>query len=202
MLAFRVGNIVPPGGKYFFAVPETGVLVEDYTRTGFHIKLRAHYLEHKLPVPADMERVAEDYMCRHLPEGFCYGDPDGKPRAHLLTLSDIKTRTTNCFAASGRKLVTPGEARTRGLKCGACKLNDRSVCPTCIGLTQWALRSVGRYPSEAYTDWIGVCLVDGIALPAKVNVSIRQWPDDVKADDYDTGCWMLRLGLDQTQVTP
>lgn len=181
MMAFRVRNIVPPGGRYFFTVEQTGVRLEAFSMSGLLGQLRAHLLDNKLPLLPDPQAAVEDFMCRQLPEGFCFGDLDGRPRTRVLTLQQIK-EATNTLAA-GNPRVLPGEARRRAEICSGCPRNDRSVCPTCIGLVAWSRRLAGQ-SIGGRDEWLGVCTVDGTALPAKIHMSrISANPE------YPTQCW-------------
>jgi len=181
MLNFRVRNIVPPGGRYFYEVADTKVMLEDLTLSGLLGRVRKHCIDNGLAVPKDLEAIVLDFMCRRLPEGFCYGDLDGRPRARVFTLQDIKARTLNLATGNPRVLV--GEAQRRARICGQCKKNDRSVCPSCIGLVSWARRLVGQQLG-AIDEWLGVCLVDGAALAAKIH--LKNVPPD---EEYPDNCW-------------
>lgn len=181
MLAFRVNNIVPPGNRYFYVVEETGVEVEAFTPSALYERLRMHYTENQLAMPSDIEARVMDFMCRRLPPGFCYGTDDGRPRAKVLTLQQIRESTSALVRVGGR--VDPGVARQRIAICGRCPKNDRSVCPTCVGLVAWAKRLV-RSTFVGVDEWLGVCAVDGTALPAKVHV--RDIPEN---PEYPETCW-------------
>jgi len=180
-LSFKNTRVIPPGGRYPYEVPETGVLIEGYSWLAFIGALRSHYAQNGLPVPEDLEAKVQDYICRKIPSGFCYGGDDGVPRREILTLRDIKAKTL--ALASGNPRVTPGVATQRSIVCGNCQNNDRSVCPTCAGLVSWARRLVGKQGGPA-EEWLGVCTVDGTALAAKTHLS--KIPDN---DNYPASCW-------------
>lgn len=181
---FRVKNLVPPGGRYFYVVPETEVRVEAPTSMGILKEVRKHLQENSLPVPEDsvmMLRI-QDHMCRFLPDGFCFGDDDGgSPRVKVLMIQDIKTRTS--AAAAGNPRVAPGEARTRAVICSQCPQNDRSACPSCVGITAWSTRLAGQ-TIGGMSEWLGVCRVDAVALPTKI--FLKNIPD---APEYPATCW-------------
>jgi len=183
-MEFRVKNLVPPGGRYFYEVPETGVRLEDPTSTGILRKAAAHLRENSLEVPKDSILMAkiQDHMCRYLPDGFCFGDDsDGPPRAKVLTIQQIKTKT--CSAAAGNPRVSPGTARSRAAICSKCPSNDRSACPSCVGITAWSTRLAGQ-SIGGMSEWLGVCEVDAVALPTKI--FLKNVPD---SPDYPDGCW-------------
>jgi len=181
MLEFRIRNIVPPGGCYFYEAPETGVRIEGLTWTGLRTTINKHYGDNGLQVPPDIEARIMDFMCRRLPAGFCTGSDDGRPRARVTTLQQIRQATQTL--AAGNPRVAPGEARRRAETCGKCPGNDRSMCPTCVGLVSWARRLSGAQ-TGAIDEILGVCTVDGTALAATIH--FRNFPED---EAYPDNCW-------------
>ena len=179
MLSFRVTRIVPPGGKYFFGID--GVEFEAYTLRDVLADVRRHYAESGRETPEDLQAVVVDYMCRRLPEGFCYGTLDGAPRARTVTMAQIRDNTMRKAAGCAR---TPQpEVQRRAVTCANCKCNDRTLCPTCVGLVSWASRLVGR-PMGAREEWLGVCSVDAVALSAVVHLDDKEPEGECPA-----GCW-------------
>jgi len=180
MMKFRMSRVVPPGGVYAYVVDATGAAFSRPTMSTLLDAVRGHLRANGLPVPGDLAAVVEDYVCRHAPEGFCYGDAEGRPVVRGVTLPQIKAATQRLVAAGGR--TTPGEARTRVDICGRCACNDRRMCPSCVGLISWARKLVGA--SCPRDEWLGVCSVDCVALAAKVHVA--RVPGD---EGYPEGCW-------------
>lgn len=178
MQKFRVKNLVPPGGRYFYEEPTTGVRLESPTKSGLTAEIQAHCRTNQLAVPKNLSDLIEDFMCERLPEGFCYGTG---PRAKVITLQQVKKRTSDL--AAGNPRLTSGEARQRAAACGDCELNDRSACPTCVGLVSWSSRLAGN-SIGGMGDWLGVCAVDSVALPTKI--FLKNVPEN---DEYPTGCW-------------
>lgn len=165
MLDFRVQNVVPPGGRYFYEVPGTRYSVEDFTMTGLLSRVRKHMHENNLPIADDLECQVKDYMCRRLPTGFCLGDSNTPVGIKIYTMAEVRNNTL--VLGQGNGFVTPGEATTRAQVCGKCALNDRSACPTCTGMVTWAVRFVGGR-STGYEQILGICVVDGTLIPAKI----------------------------------
>lgn len=181
MLKFRAKNVVPPGSVYFFVVPETGVPFEGATMRHLLDQIKSHLLANSLAVPPDLADIVEDYICRHVPEGFCYGDAEGRPAVRGVTLPQIKSATVALVASQAR--VSPGEVSRRVELCGRCPFNDRRMCPSCVGLIRWAQRLVGaKSPRDG---WLGVCAVDCVALAAKVHVT-----NVPKNENYPVECWV------------
>jgi len=180
---FRSIETVPPGGRYFYEVPETKVYLEGYTYRGFLEKVRSHYVDNGLPAPGDIGQIVQEFMCAYLPAGFCEPGPNEGPRPKIYTIAEIKQITARGMQDTRRQLVSPGEALLRIDRCLACRNNDRSMCPTCVGLNSWAARLTGRRT----TEWLGVCLADGMALVARV-----QFKDNTRTAGgaYDEKCWL------------
>ena len=177
---FRDPRIVPPGGRYFYEVPETKAYIEAPTRGGVITAIRAHYEVNSIPVPTNIDEMLQEFMCRRLPKGFCLG---AEPTIKVVTLAKIRAKTEAMVRAGGG-CVSPGEARRRAGVCGSCLKNDRTLCPTCVGLVAWGLRAVRQRPL-GFEAWLGVCAVDVTAVSAKVyvnNVSHRE--------EAPEGCWV------------
>ena len=179
MLEFRSTRVVPPGGRYFYEV--AGTLLQDLTMSGLLRIIRAFSESRKLSVPDDLEAAVEDYMCRRLPEGFCRGTLDGRERYKVITIDGVRKATM--ALAAGNPRVTLGEARRRAEICSQCGQNDQTMCPSCVGLVTWARRMVGQ-SLGAVEEWLGVCLVDQVALSAKIHM--KNIPEH---DGYPDNCW-------------
>ena len=179
MLRFRVTRIIPPGNVYFYEL--NSVAFEAYTLRDLLTQVRKYCGAEGIKVSADLEAEVIDHMCRKLPEDFCYGDLDGKPRARAVTMQQIKNATMAKAAVSERVLLP--EAKRRAIICANCTKNDRSLCPTCVGLVSWSRRLVGQQLG-AREEWLGVCLVDAVSLSAVVHLDDKQ-PEG----EYPECCW-------------
>jgi hypothetical protein len=179
MLTFANERTVPPGGRYFYEVPETRVVISSLTKSDFFARIRKHYAENGKVAPDNLEALAVDFMCRRLPRGFCQGD--GPVSQRSMTMSEVKQKTMEVSA--GTKRVTPGEANRRAHICANCPMNDRSGCPTCSGLNAWASR-LGGVPVPGGSTFLGICKADGVALSA--GVALESLP--VKAE-VPGNCW-------------
>lgn len=179
MLKFRVTRIVPPGNRYFYDID--GVEFESASLRGLESIIRNHCRMSDIEIPADLKAVIVDYMCRRLPEDFCHGDLDGAPRARTATMNEIKAVTMAKAASCSR--AQPAEVKRRAVICANCKRNDRSLCPTCVGLTAWAQRLIGG-TLGAREEWLGVCTVDATSLAALVHLN-----DENPEGELPDGCW-------------
>jgi len=181
MLRFASKRSGPPGGMYFYEVPETGVAFQHPGRTALVESVRKHYYENNLECPGDLESRLEDFMCRMLPAGFCTGDDEGRPRRKAVSYGSIREATLKL--ATGNPRVDPGEAERRALACSRCPLNDRTACTSCSGMTEWARKLSGK-TLTGLDSALGICHVDCTALSAKVH--LRDIP---ASDEYPETCW-------------
>jgi len=188
MRRFRVSNVVPPGGKYFYTTPEDGLWFSEPSMVVLMAKLSRYYTDSPYELPTNLAELVEDYMCAHLPPGFCNGGDVSPTR--LITLTEIKDATTKAIQATDTR-VTPGEAAARARICASCPKNNKSMCPSCVGLVAWAERKVGRRLTGT-SDWMGVCEVDTVAIPAKIHLASEG------CDGYPEHCWKVKetKGLD------
>ncbi|HUU93622.1 MAG TPA: hypothetical protein VM238_20720 [Phycisphaerae bacterium] len=183
MRTFKHQNSVPPGGRYFFEVPETREYFASPSQGRLLQILEQHYGANKLPCPENLWELVVDFMCRRLPAGFCNG---GDPEVKVLTLDAVRERTR--AVRRGRPQVDDGVAAKRAQICAACPHNDRTLCPTCVGLVDWALQLVGRQRRAEHT-WLGVCALDCSAIAAKVYVDGVWCPP---TETQPPECWMLK----------
>jgi len=181
MLKFVNTRTVPPGGLYFYTVPETGASFRHATLPVLIARVQSHYRENGLDLPDELESRIEDHMCLQLPAGFCRGDAAGRPRKKTVTLASIRKATA--ALAAGNPRVLPGEAERRARVCSRCPLNDQTACTSCTGLTAWARKLAGA-SLYGLDSAIGICQVDCAALSAKVHLS-----DIPDSEEYPETCW-------------
>lgn len=181
MLRFVSARSGPPGGMYFYETPDTRVLFRHPTMSAVVRAVQQHYLDNGITAPGNLEALIEDQMCLHMPDTFCKGDDDGRPRKRVVTLVSIRKATMEL--AAGNPRVGPGEAERRARVCANCKHNNRASCTSCTGMTEWA-RKVAGATLSGLDSALGICEVDCTALSAKVHMS--NVPED---DSYPDNCW-------------
>lgn len=179
-MEFKVSNVTPPGGRYFYEVPETRTYFEDLSEMRLHDRLRRHYADNRILWPEDMPARIRDYICRRVPPGFCRGDSADGPTFKIYTTDSVRSSTRRLTG----KQVTPGAAKSRAEICARCPMNDRTACPTCTGMVAWAQRYVGN-KTTGIDQILGICVADGALIPAKV------WFESGSAvtDDVPQTCW-------------
>ena len=181
MLKFTCQRSGPPGGMYFYETPDTKVLFRHPTMEAVLRAVYMHYHENGITAPDNLEALVQDQMCLLLPESFCTGDDEGRPRPKIVTLASIRKNTLEL--AAGNPRVGPGVAERRGRTCSNCPYNDRTGCTTCTGITDWA-RKVAGATLSGLDAALGICQIDCTALSAKVHLS--EIPD---SDEYPETCW-------------
>lgn len=183
MMTFASMRTVPPGGRFFYEIPEFSIYVESLSWLDLLVKVESQYRANKVPVPVTLSQMIQDYMCRKLPKGFCQGG--GGSVRHPVTLDQVKGLTSAIIAAGGRELVSPLDAKQRAETCANCPKNDRSTCPSCVGLNAWAERQVKqKVPGSEL--WLGICGVDDVSLMARVHLVDA----GKRTAEHPEGCWL------------
>lgn len=197
MQRFKQPNVVPPGNEFFYVVEDTGAYFAHHQMPILLQKVRAHLVANKLPIPDDLEADVEDYICRHVPEGFCKGEPTG-PRSVVVTPRSVREFTNVLFRSLGAVLrgqspyVTMQEAERRAGICVNCPMNNRSVCSTCSGLRGWVRALVPGKKTEL-DNHLHVCEICTCLLSAKIHLRLDILKKNVtKAGEqqYPAHCWL------------
>jgi len=185
MLRFKYPNRAPPGGQYFYVVPETRVtVVSPQSLDDLVGKLRVHYAANRMTPPLGLELLVEDFICRSVADGFCDGDDEGRPRAlaRNWTFWTVMSRTRAEVAANSGK-VGRDVAQARVRVCTGCPMNSRHLCLTCNGIPPLVQAMLGGRSTDA-DDFVGVCVQTGWLVSAIVHLSIEdrwnpqtEWPE-------------------------
>lgn len=187
-------NRVPPGGSWFYTVPETGAKLQDrMSLLGLVRSVEAHYRANNMPVPEDLQGNIEQFICENMPEGVCTGDASKSRRLDFFSVLGateliIKRRILN----TDDFYVTRNEAARRASICDTCPLNLKHMCTTCNGLRETFKKLVANRTTP-YDSKLGVCEACGCGLSAKVHINKKHlppMPEDTihKVPDY---CWAL-----------
>lgn len=183
---------VPPGGAWFYTIPETQAKFEDrMSLFGLIQKVSEHYRANNLPVPEDLRLKIEQFICENTPSGVCTGGSGNYRKLDffsILTATEllIKRRITKAEAF----YVTKEEADHRASICANCPLNLRHMCTTCNGLRETFKKLVASR-TTSYDSKLGVCEACGCGLSAKVHISnkyLPPMPEDTK-DKVPDYCW-------------
>jgi len=187
MLKYKVRNVVPPGNRYFYTVSETDTGFEHSVQSQLELMVQEHLVVNKLPVPADLSALIEDYICRHVPESFCFGEDEGRPRARVVTIFTVKDATQRLFAVN-RKFVEQVVANRRASVCAQCTRNVLGACSSCTGLPSWVAGLLERRLTPLDKS-LGLCYIDGSMLTAKVFAAASQVS---QPDGHPENCWLPR----------
>lgn len=200
---FQRQNVVPPGGEYFWYHEPTKTEFRAFSRDELRIQVTSFYGRQQLPVPDDLDALMEDYMCRHLPAGFCNG-PTKQPEGDqcLLSWRSIWEGTLTLIRAwlAGNRAQAPmHEIEQRASICVQCPLNAPSVaCLACYGIPALFARRMGGRAVSQKDHQLHVCQACCCLLKAKVVLSeeiLRTTsPHNYFAgDEQRPPCWMLKL---------
>jgi hypothetical protein len=180
-MRIRLPQYAPPGGVYFYEVPQTKRAFSNPSLIGLEREVVAHLIASKLEVPLTLRAQIEHYMCERLPDGLCDGE-GGKAPGYQR-----QPNYFNVLAALPKylhgPLASPKEAETRATVCRACPRNNLSLCTTCNDLKDQALRYVGRR-QVMQLRYMGVCTSYGV--PSYALVWIKS-PTEVA--ELPAECW-------------
>ena len=184
-------DYLPPGGAWFYVVPETGVSFED--RMSFNqlvAKVQAHYALNKLAVPENLVDLIHDFICSRMPPDTCDGPPPTDPP---LTFFGVLGATELLFKRllKGDKIyVTAEEANRRAIICSTCPNNRLHMCTTCNGLRD-KFKAMVANRTTPYDKGLGVCAACGCGLSAKIHIDKKVLPP-MPAEaiaTLPTNCW-------------
>lgn len=165
MMRFKRKTQWPPGGVFFYQVPETKMFFDSRaSKYDLLDQIVRHYGANKLEIPVDLEARVDDYICRNVPDGFCEGDTDGeKSPFRNLTVWTVEKNSRNLLV--GTAYADQKTAESRVAKCLGCKNNLRHMCASCTGLLQVIRGILGRRATPA-DSFLGVCAATGCLLTA------------------------------------
>lgn len=187
MLKFDFPNYAVPPDRLRFTAP-TGHKIVEADRTIWYTKIRKHYQDNSIPIPEDLDRVAQDQLCRILPPGWCRHE-SGEGYAGLNTRLELAdylhgTRVLAEIALASDPLVEQELAESRGAKCAACPANIFVPgCAPCVGISNLVVGIKGAKTTKA-DGFLKTCAI------CKCNNEAQVW---IKPE-------ILAKGVDGTQL--
>jgi cytochrome c553 len=206
MLKFNNLMETPPGGFKFF-VAETGEWFESRSFATLVDRVKAHLRANNLSIPLNLEEIAEDQRCQHMPDGICYEADNTviwktapRPGSKLyrtdfhMILSGTQT-LASWVLQDGKKKVDQSVADSRAATCATCHFNtDIEGCTTCSmgGLNRLVNSIVGAEATSSDAR-LKACHICGCSLRAKVwcptETLQRHMPPD-RLGCFPDWCWM------------
>ena len=199
---FKSLSFAPPGGKWFYKIPDTEIYIESINSLyEVEYKARQYYKNNSKPVPKNIPALIQNYMCSKLPEGICTGEPDPAGRKKYLDFFSILKFTERLFRdfARGRGAYASSKvAQERALVCKACPANALHLCTSCSGLRNTAAKLVGgRKIEKPLASYLGICEYTGCVISGQVFVD-GEWLYTTKleeplleaGEELPTECWM------------
>lgn len=187
-MRFRLAYAVPPGGGWFCETPK-GAFVESKRSLDDCIYLvRQAFAKEESPLPDDVSAYVQDFMCKHLPEGFC----DGKPSVlhpRYFEILEATTKMVQASEAAGDYGGFPMQVlEARGSACARCPMHDMSICVTCNGLlAAFSGHKISR--RTPYDRSLRVCRACAGLLPIMMHVHAKHV--HMNAEPPDT-CWVKK----------
>lgn len=196
MMQFKRKNSYPPGGRFFYVVPETNTYFESVSgMLNLLAEVENHYNLNKLPVPENLRAKVEDYICRNVADGFCDGDDEGLARSlyrNITYWSMEKTSRDAVKRSLGEgesKWATVFEANNRASPCLTCTHNLRHICSTCNGLSS-VVKGLTYGRQTFVNQYIGVCAMTGCFLAVMVFLKSGEYKIELERDKWPVNCWL------------
>ena len=183
-LVFAKAGFFPPGGVFFYKDDAHGIpLLQSKSSLDALISMvEAAYLKAGEPAPQPLKAHIENFICENVPRGFCIGTyPANVPE--FMTPQTIKRRSLELAQASASR-ADPGTTLSRMRVCGACPANSKTLCLSCTGLTDWAVRQARR-TKIGQDDAMGICLHDKILLSLLTSLNLAS----AERGDRPENCW-------------
>lgn len=179
MVFFTSQFLAPPGGEYFFECDGESFRTPSYSEA---VRRVADIMRRKGKPSRPPEAVLAEYMCPHMPDGFCTRQYGNK----TFTLEQMKEDAKRYF---NLPLVPFDEVERRLSVCTQCPRHSRTFCLTCVGAVDWIRRGFGGarriLPVDAYT---GACQCAGTFAAVVASVEETSLPPWTHATKPNT-CW-------------
>lgn len=156
---------VPDGFRYTH--PETGHTDRHVHKEVWLRMIRDHLRRMNLPIPDDIDAIAEDQCCRLLPPGFCVYADGSNPDRYINTRIGVDeivngTKVLASFIAHGMPVVEQSLAEARGKTCASCYANIATEgCSACRNFVSVVMEVSGnrKTSSDPYLERraCGVC---------------------------------------------
>lgn len=191
MMRFRYKQSVPPGGKWFYRVPETeaGIWFESFSSKLQLQRMVEDYLVlNKKEVPKDLPDRIENFICRHVGGGFCEGEDQelGSKPVQPVTFFEVVRQLELFYRGKKRSLVSRREAERRAGICRPCAEHVLGLCTKCNGLRDTASRFV-RGRTSPQDPWMGVCRRYMLPLSGLIHTKVEGW---ARPDGAPEQCWV------------
>lgn len=163
MLRFSFKEYDVPPDRLRFKAPD-GHTIEATDRRTWYAKIRRHYQDNSIPIPSDIEQIAQDQLCRILPPGWCVHENGvGSVGVNTrLSLGDYLhgMRMLSEIAVSSDPLVDEDTAIARGNKCAACPANvPVAGCAPCVRISNLIVGIKGSKdtPADPFLKTCSIC---------------------------------------------
>ena len=184
---FKVEFSVPPTRKFFYQIPGGPFVETMCSWSEIERAVRTKLAENKLPEIPDLRAEIEDYMCRHLPDGFCTGKSENPPVSYHAVVHATRAIVTGASASRRFGHVTADRIDARASRCLTCPRHSMSLCLSCEGiLSDFARYTAGR--ATPYDKTLRVCRACMGAVPLLLHVDEAAMP----VADYDDACWVFK----------
>jgi len=165
-------SLVPPGG-FAYTDKDTRNRIVAGDLQGLVRLATQHRVINGFEVPDNFAAIIEDDICRRIPLALVRPSPNAVTR-YIGSTSEITGKTDALMRAAkrngGKMLCETREAESRGMKCLACPMNARTMCPSCNGVLDW-LKINWHLPSFSFDPRLYVCRLNGILNKAQIHLA-------------------------------
>lgn len=190
------------GMGFRFTHPETGHKTQSRSKGEWLAKIIKYRKDNDLPVPDDMEAIAEDQLCQLLPAGLCRYESgeDAKPvTSGRVSVTDVVngTKVLMHWMLNGQNVVSQAEADARGRTCSNCYFNiPVSGCAACKELLTHVYTAKGQrgtaYDANLDTKSCALCKCSSAAHIWVPIESLALGVSDSLLTKFPEFCWKAR----------
>lgn len=171
MLRFSFREFEVPPDRLRFRAPD-GHTIEATDRHVWYSKIRKHYADNGIPLPENIDSIAQDQLCRILPPGWCaHENGDGFQGINVrLEVGDLfrGMEVLSRIAVHSDPLVSQELAEERAAKCAACPANvPIAGCIPCMKIPDIIMGIKGAKTTKA-DPFLKTCAACKCATSAKV----------------------------------
>lgn len=184
---FKIPYAVPPSRKFFYQIPGGPYVETSCDWAAIEQEVRRRCADSGLEAPEPLRECIEDYMCDHLPDGFCTGRAT-KPMVTYSAVLEGTDKIVKTAAKSGDfGHILADKVDSRAAACLSCPAHSMGLCLTCNGLLAHFERWLAGRATE-YDRTLRVCTATRAAIPLLLHVGETAMP----VAEYPDGCWVLK----------
>lgn len=199
--------------SYRYTHPETGHTTRAVDPWNWLEAIKKYRRDNHLPIPDDMQAIAEDQLCKFMPPGICKYEDGSVPTDFINTRLDLDavdrgSAVLLAFISEGMPLVPKEVAEERGAICAACPANvGISGCGPCKVMQKLVdfLGSTSKTKADPQLESKS-CAVCGCSSRLQIHLPIEVLakgvtPEQQARFDRIEHCWKSSESLRELETT-